>query len=104
PTTTTSSKEAISSPITTSITLLSPIDMLWDSNPIKENTNVAPSGADNEYLPSKSVVVPVVVPDTETVTPGINSPLASVTVPVTVTSIACAISTACSFLFSADFT
>ena len=35
-----------------------------------------------EYLPSKSVAVPMEVPGIETVTPGIGAPLSSTTVPL----------------------
>src|SRR5690606_22546759 len=45
-----------------------------------------PSGTDKEYWPSRSVAVPILVPDTETVTPGIGSPPLSSTVPRTTTS------------------
>src|SRR5690606_2738823 len=88
PTTTTSSNEEMSSIRTTSITVLLPATMRWDSNPMKENTKVDPSGTDKLYLPSILVAVPVVVPSTDTVTPGKGSPFWSVTVPVITCSIA----------------
>ena len=42
-----------------------------------------------EYFPSKSVAVPIVVPGTEIVAPGIGCPLSSNTVPVTLMSNTC---------------
>ena len=44
------------------------------------------SGTVRVYLPSRSVAVPMDVPGTETVAPGIGWPLLSVTVPDIVTS------------------
>src|SRR5690606_2949978 len=58
----------------------------WVSKPINENTKVDPSGTVREYLPFKSVAVPIAPPPIETVTPGIGAPLLSITVPLTVTS------------------
>src|SRR5690606_914469 len=84
PTTTTSSRAVRSSLITTSITLLPPTSTVRDWKPRNENTKVDPSATDNESTRSKSVPVPRVVPNTDAVTPGKASPLASVTVPATV--------------------
>ena len=42
------------------------------SNPIKENVKLSPSEASIVKLPSKSDVVPIEVPSTTTVTPGIG--------------------------------
>src|SRR5690554_4352311 len=56
---------------------------------MKEKTKVDPSGTDSEYPPSRSVAVPIPVPGTDTVAPGIGSPFWSMTVPETVISIAC---------------
>src|SRR5690606_27717552 len=50
-TTTTSSREAISSVKATLITVLPATGILCDSNPINEKTNVDPSGTVKEYLP-----------------------------------------------------
>ena len=61
--------------------LWSEIWILWETNPINENTIVAPSSTFKVYFPSKSVAVPMPVPGTETVTPGMGSPFASTTVP-----------------------
>src|SRR5690606_36400390 len=60
--------------------------MVCVSNPINENAREEPSGTVRLYLPSRSVAVPVVVPGTETVTPGMGWPSVSVTVPWTVKS------------------
>jgi len=49
--------------------------------PIKEKRRVAPFCTLRLYLPSISVIVPVVVPLTETETPGIVSPSLSITTP-----------------------
>src|SRR5690606_27674454 len=84
--TTTSSKEAVSSINTTSITDLPPTSILWLTKPINENTKVLPSGTDKVYSPFKSVAVPIAVPGTDTVTPGMGLPFSSVTLPLTVTS------------------
>ena len=51
--------------------------------PMYENSRVAVLDALIEYLPSISVVVPVVVPLTTTLTPGNGSPVTSVTTPLT---------------------
>src|SRR5690606_13514681 len=103
-TTTTSSKEDISSVKATLITVLPATGILCDSNPINEKTKVDPSGTAKEYLPPRSVAVPTVVPGNEIVTPGRGSPLASVTIPVTVTSPRWAIFTDFPFSFLADIT
>ena len=39
---------------------------------MEENVKVDPSGTVITYLPSKSVAVPIVVPRTDTVTPGMG--------------------------------
>jgi hypothetical protein len=51
---------------------------------MNENTSTAPSPVDMVYLPSPSVVVPVDVPFTTTLTPGIDAPCESETLPDTV--------------------
>src|SRR5690606_10537352 len=71
---------------TTSITDLPPTSILWLTKPINENTKVLPSGTDKVYSPFKSVAVPIAVPGTDTVTPGMGLPFSSVTLPLTVTS------------------
>ena len=56
------------------------------SKPMTEKTSLPFEGTLMEYLPLASVEVPLNVPSTMTVAPGIGAPFeASVTVPVTVT-------------------
>ena len=50
---------------------------------------VLPTGTFSENLPSISVIVPVVVPFTETLAPIIVSPVASLTIPETVREFCC---------------
>ena len=81
PMTTTSSSSEKSSLITISTTV--PVmGTSWVFMPIYLASRVfAVLGTDNEYFPSKSVIVPVVEPFTETETPIKVSPFESVTVP-----------------------
>ena len=62
--------------------LWSEIWILWETNPINEKTNVSPLSTFTIYFPSKSVAVPLPVPGTDIVTPGIGSPFISTTVPI----------------------
>src|SRR5690606_8686499 len=86
PTITTSSKAATSSLRVILMTLCVPTSTVWETYPIKENTDEAPSETAMLYFPDKSVAVPMPEPGMETVTPGMGSPFWSTTVPETVTS------------------
>src|SRR5699024_3219518 len=70
----------------TPIEVLSLMAISWLINPMEENTSVLlpSSGTSIEYLPSKSVSVPISEFLTVTSTPGIGIPLISYTSPVIV--------------------
>jgi hypothetical protein len=64
-----------------------PIAISFESNPIKEKTRkLALSGTVSVYLPEASVLVPIMVPFTTTLTPGIGRASSSVTNPDSVLS------------------
>ena len=56
------------------------------SKPTEMNWRTEPAGTVREKTPSRSAVVPVVVPFTTTPAPRMGSPFSSTTVPLTVTS------------------
>src|SRR5690606_30207451 len=86
--TTTSFKDMISGYNTTSMTERPATGISSDKYPTEEKSSTASSlGTSNEYLPFMSVMVPVVVPFTTTVTPGKALPFSSVILPETL--IAC---------------
>ena len=83
--TTTSSRDLTSACIETFIEVLEPTLISWDKYPIDEKIKTAfSSGTESENLPSASVEVPVVVPFTNTFTPGNPAPFSSVTFPDTI--------------------
>src|SRR6056297_2971381 len=82
PTTTTSSRDWMSSSSVTSMVLRSATCTFLVRYPMNEKLSTAsPEATVIEYVPSTSVTVPLLVPISRTVTPGNGLPVASVTLP-----------------------
>ena len=80
---TTSPRSSLASDIMTSITALPSTATLTVLNPVNRKDIVASGGTSSLYLPSISVIVPIVMSLTETLTPGKGAPETSVTNPET---------------------